>query len=73
MEKHAGEDQARVRAGKVLSRRQALKRLAGGAIAGSLVLSGCTSEPPTPVATVTPSPVWTPASQSSFGDTQHEV
>lgn len=53
--------------GDVLFRRRALKRLAGGAIAGALILSGCTpgQNTPTPVATSTPSPAWTPTPASS--------
>jgi hypothetical protein len=56
------------------SRRQALKRLAGGAIAGALVVSGCAGSPPTPVATSTPSPLWTPATtpQTSRGKTEED-
>jgi hypothetical protein len=53
-----------------LPRRKALKRLAGGAIAGALVLSGCAPGAPTPVATATPSPTWTPAPAASSGDAQ---
>ena len=58
--------------GNVLPRRTALKRLAGGAIAGALILSGCVPgrNPPTPVATSTPSPVWT-TTPAHTGNTPH--
>jgi hypothetical protein len=60
---------ARVHAGDVMHRRKVLKRLAGGAITSVLVLTGCTPgiNPPTPIATSTPSP-WvspTPAAPTS--------
>jgi hypothetical protein len=56
------------------SRRQALKRLAGGAIAGALVVSGCAGSAPTPVATSTPSPLWTPTPtpKTSRGETEDD-
>gem|GEM_PF-3825500 len=55
-----------------LPRRKALKRLAGGAIAGALVLSGCAPGPPTPVATATPSPSWTPTPTGATGDVRRD-
>jgi hypothetical protein len=63
---------AREHAGKVMRRRNALKTLAGGAVVSVLVLAGCGpgDNPPTPIATSTPSP-WASPSPASSADNTH--
>jgi hypothetical protein len=54
-----------------MRRREALKLLAGGAVVGALLVTGCAPPgAPTPVTTSTPSPTWTPGPSGTRDGTQ---